>query len=126
MGRRQDAWEAGGADKYRVSDSCASAPSTCSDAEWKARREVSSIEAAALGMYVKELKLIRFPAVAAPTAAAYLKSAINVRDRYRAASKATTLETFNTKAAAARKALDGKYVDFEQLLLDTLGLPVGP
>jgi hypothetical protein len=82
--------------------------------------------AVALGTYVKELKRIAFPAVAAMAAAAYIKTAIAFHDRALSASRATTLEIFNARAAAAAAARDGKYVDNEQRLLDTLGLPVGP
>lgn len=126
QGRLRVAWDTSGTNKYLVSESCNRTPSTCSNAEWKALREKWGITAAALARYVEELKAIRFPAVVEAAAAAYIKAVVAFRDRALSASKATTLGTFNSRAAAAGAVRDGTFTDNEQRLLDALGLPVGP
>ena len=113
-------------DKYYLLAPCAYTGEPCRKTQFKDGKQYWGTLAVALGMYVMELKVIRFPTAAAAAGAAYIKTAVAFHDRALSASKASTLDMFNSRAAAAAAARDGKYMDDEQVLLDALGLPVGP
>jgi hypothetical protein len=117
------AWDAV-QDRFYLTASCAWSTTQCTKAELKSGKEYWASLAAALSRYIDELKAIRFPDVAEPEAAAHIKATGIFRDRALSASKATTVNSFNTRAAAAAEARDTTYGIQE--LKDALGLPVGP
>ena len=123
-GRLTGAWDTVQG-KYHRSASCAYTSRPCSKSEMKAGKEYWAQLAAAVRRYVRKLEAIRFPEVAASAAATHINSSADLSDRALSASKATTLDTFNARAAAAAVARD-TFFDDVQPLKDALGLPVGP
>jgi hypothetical protein len=111
-------------DRFYLTAPCAWTTTHCAKAEMKAGKEYWAMVGAALRTYVKALKAIRFPDVASTEAAAHIRATGIFRDRALSASKATTLDSFNARAAAAAEARDTTYGIQE--LKDALGLPVGP
>jgi hypothetical protein len=122
-GRLNKAWGAI-QDRFYLSAPCAWTTTRCTNTEMKAGKEYWAMVAAVLGTYIKELKAIRFPDIASVEANAHVSATSTFRDRALSASKATTLDSFNMRAAAAADARDSTYGIQE--LKDVLGLPVGP
>jgi hypothetical protein len=122
-GRLEEAWSAL-QDKYYLTAPCAYTSQRCNKTEMKAGKKYWATLAAALSRYIDELKAIRFPDIAAADANAHIKATDTFRDLALSASKATTVGTFNARAAAAADARDTTYGIQE--LKDALGLPVGP
>ena len=107
--------------KY-LSTPCVYSDEPCNNkTEMEGGKEYWAAKAAVLSTYVDELKAIRFPDVAAAAAAAHIKATGIARDRALSASKATTVSTFNTRKAAAYRALDTSESNHE--LRIALGLP---
>jgi hypothetical protein len=92
--------------KY-LSTPCVYATDPCTKrTEMAPGKEYWAAKATMLSRYFDEVKAIRFPDIAASEAAAHIKATGIARDRALSASKATTVNSFNTRKAAAWSASD--------------------
>jgi hypothetical protein len=115
--------------RYSLTARCAWTETSgpCDRSEWDAAKAYWSGRAAALQTYVQGLRAIAFPRVAARLAAAYVDELVDAQRAAQAAARASSLASFNKLVPGAVAALgDAHDYDPWELLMDALGLPVGP